>query len=334
MCVQNEITQFISIAYLILCIGLPILYLVAYACHKAKKKYWSKAFVIAIIIFLVLFSVKIIAKVNKCSDCYINNKCEKVIDKDDDTTTTTTKKTTTTESTTTSTTTTTKKVIASSYDKVAEISGEKVSKGQTSKGFDIYEIDGVTYIDGYMIVNKTYTVGSDFVPTDTKNPKVSATSTSQCADCINNTAWKAWNQMKADAAAVGINLWIASGYRSYVTQNNIYNRYVARDGQEKADTYSARPGSSEHQTGLCFDINSPSSSFNGTKEAKWIDQNAYKYGYIIRYPDGKMDETGYKYESWHVRYVGTDLSYILYNDGDWISMENYFGITSKYQDLN
>ena len=60
--------------------------------------------------------------------------------------------------------------------------------------------------------------------------------------------------------------------------------------------------------------------------------NAHKYGFIIRYPDGKTDETGYIYESWHLRYVGTDLSYKLYNNGDWLSMEDYFGITSKYSE--
>ena len=246
------------------------------------------------------------------------------------TSTTTTTRTTT--STTKKTTTTTKKaeeVVTKDYGKVAEIKGTKVDKGSTSKGFSIYEIDGITYVDGYLIANKTYFLPEDYYPLDTYKSAKGKTQT--CNDCINNTVWKAWQDMKAAAKKDGISLWIQSGYRSYVVQQSLYTRYVNRDGQTKADTYSARPGSSEHQTGLCFDINNPSSSFNGTKEAKWIDKNAYKYGFIIRYPEGKMDITGYKYESWHVRYVGTDLSNKLYNNGNWITVEEYFGITSKYK---
>ena len=138
--------------------------------------------------------------------------------------------------------------------------------------------------------------------------------------------------MKADALAVGFNLWIQSGYRPYVLQEKLYNNYVSRDGKAEADRYSARPGYSEHQTGLCFDINNPSKSFNGTEEAKWINDNAYRYGYILRYPKGKESETGYMYESWHVRYVGKELAEKLYNNGDWITLEDYLGITSEYAD--
>lgn len=246
-------------------------------------------------------------------------------------TTPSTTKSTTSTSTTKKTTTTTKKAeegVTKTYDKVKEISGTKEDKGSTSKGFSIYEINGITYVDGYLIANKTYFLPEDYYPLDTYKSAKGKTQT--CNDCINNTVWKAWQDMKAAAKKDGYSLWIQSGYRSYVVQTSLYNRYVARDGQQKADTYSARPGSSEHQTGLCFDINNPSSSFNNTKEAKWIDKNAYKYGFIIRYPEGKMDITGYKYESWHVRYVGTELSTKLYNNGDWITMEEYFGITSKY----
>ena len=248
--------------------------------------------------------------------------------------TTTTKKTTTTTKSTNSTTkktttTTTAQVVNKTYNKVAEIKGTKVDKGKTSKGFSIYEIDGITYVDGYLIANKTYFLPKDYYPLDTYKSAKGKTQT--CNDCINNTVWKAWQDMKAAAKADGYKLWIQSGYRAYVVQQSLYNRYVNRDGQAKADTYSARPGSSEHQTALCFDINNPSSSFDNTKEAKWIDKNAYKYGFIVRYPKGKMDITGYKYESWHVRYVGTELAKKLYNNGDWITMEEYFGITSKYQ---
>lgn len=143
--------------------------------------------------------------------------------------------------------------------------------------------------------------------------------------------------MKDYAKFDGIQLKIGSGYRSYEYQNQIYMNYVARDGAEAADTYSARPGHSEHQTGLAMDICSTNENipciedgFASSAEAKWLNDNCYKYGFILRYPQGKEDKTGYKYESWHLRYVGTDLAKKLYNDGNWITMEEYFNITSQY----
>ena len=129
---------------------------------------------------------------------------------------------------------------------------------------------------------------------------------------------------------MGLNIWIQSGYRPESVQEKLYNNYVARDGKVAADTYSSRPGHSEHQTGLCFDLNSITDAFANTQEGKWVNENAYRYGFIIRFPKGKENETGYKYESWHLRYVGTDLSYKLYNNGNWISLEDYFGVTSEY----
>ncbi len=137
--------------------------------------------------------------------------------------------------------------------------------------------------------------------------------------------------MQADANAVGLSLSIVSGYRSYVTQRNTYNNYVARDGQAVADTYSARPGHSEHQTGLAIDVNSLLVSFENTPEGQWLKDNCYKYGFILRYPKGKDSITGYMYEPWHFRYVGNSLAEQLYNSGDWITLEEYLGINSVYQ---
>lgn len=182
----------------------------------------------------------------------------------------------------------------------------------TSKGFSGYTLDGVTYIDGVLIANKTYSLPSTYgngLKAETQN---------------------AFNEMKAAALADGISIWICSGFRSYKTQKNLYNSYVKRDGQAKADTYSARAGYSEHQSGLAMDINKASSSFNGSPAANWLNNNAYKYGFILRYPDGKINETGYKFESWHYRYVGVELATKLYNDGNWITLEDYYGITSQY----
>ena len=184
----------------------------------------------------------------------------------------------------------------------------------TSKGFKGKVIDGVTYIDDVLIANKTYSLPSDY------------------GNGLTSTTQSAFDKMNADAKSLGLNLWIASGYRSYATQKRLYNNYVSSDGKEAADTYSARPGYSEHQTGLAFDLNSVEESFANTDEGKWVKDNCYRYGLIIRYPKGKESITGYIYEPWHLRYVGVELATKLYNDGNWITLEEYFGVDSKYKD--
>ncbi|MBR2603417.1 MAG: D-alanyl-D-alanine carboxypeptidase family protein [Bacilli bacterium] len=178
----------------------------------------------------------------------------------------------------------------------------KVTKGE----------DGIYYIDGIMIVNKSYPLPETYDPGK-----------------LLPEFMNAYNEMLADATSDGIKLWIQSGYRSYDYQVGLYDMYVKQDGRAKADTYSARPGYSEHQSGLAADINNPSSSFNGTKEAKWLKENCYKYGFIIRFPEGEEEYTGYKYESWHIRYVGKVISNKIHEAGD-ISLEHYYDIESKY----
>ena len=137
-------------------------------------------------------------------------------------------------------------------------------------------------------------------------------------------------EMIRDGNSTGLNIYLSSGFRSYDTQKAIYNRYLSYDSQEEVDTYSARPGHSEHQSGYAFDVNQIDYTFDDTPEAKWLSDNCYKYGFILRYPKGKSDETGYMYESWHFRYVGVELASKLYNNGDWITLEDYYGITSEY----
>ena len=114
-----------------------------------------------------------------------------------------------------------------------------------------------------------------------------------------------------DAVKDGLTLYINSPYRSYSVQSSLYNNYGARDGFSLADTYSARPGFSEHQTGLAFDVTSKSTNFDTfaySNEYEWLQKNAYKYGFILRYPKGKEYITGYQYESWHYRYVGVEIA--------------------------
>ena len=182
----------------------------------------------------------------------------------------------------------------------------------TTKGYTIKKINGAAYIDDILIVNKTYSLPSSF------------------GGELTNEVKNAFNLMNVDAKALGLNLWIQSGYRSYSRQESIYNSYVLNDGQLNADTYSARPGHSEHQTGLAFDLNSIDDSFTYTNEGIWVNNNCYRYGFIIRYPKEKENITGYMHESWHLRYVGTELASKLYNNGDWITLEEYYGITSSY----
>ncbi len=188
----------------------------------------------------------------------------------------------------------------------------------TSKGYTAKVVDGITYIDGVLIANKTYSLPSSYAPG------------------LLSSLQNAFNNLKNDANGAGFNFYIGSGYRSYWDQKIIYNNYVSWDGQANADTYSARPGHSEHQSGLAADIcesNEPaciSSDFDNTNPAKWLNDNCYKYGLIIRYPKGKTGITGYIYESWHLRYVGVELATKLYNGGDWITLEEYYGIDSKY----
>lgn len=169
----------------------------------------------------------------------------------------------------------------------------------------------ITYINGILIANKTYPLPSTYTPG---------------VDPVANAALQ---EMFSAAEADGIKLFVKSGFRSYLTQKSLYNSYVKRDGATAADRYSARAGHSEHQTGLAFDINKANSNFAGSPEANWLAANCYKYGFIIRYPEGKEAITGYIHEPWHIRYLGVDIATAVYNSG--LCLEEYLGITSSYQ---
>jgi len=167
-----------------------------------------------------------------------------------------------------------------------------------------------TYIKGILIVNKTYGLPSTF-----GNGLTAETS-------------NAFAAMQAAAAAAGHNIYISSGFRSFSAQTNVYNKYKANEGQAGADTHSARPGHSEHQSGLAFDLNSITQAFGSTPEGIWTAQNAHLYGFIIRYPQGKEGITGYIWEPWHLRYVGVDVATTLYTSGQ--TLEEYLGVDSVY----
>lgn len=314
-------SKLITYTYLVICLLIPIYYLYLYK-KNVKRPNWKKAFIIAISLYIVLVSVKLIAYFANFEtlNCYINNKCSN---------------TTTKENISTTTTTTTTKVIVdnSKYKAIPLPEGKQEIVGKTSKGYDIVKINGLTYINNLLIANKTYLLTSEYYPKDTHEEVTSKnlTGLNTCKECIINQAFDAWQDMVEAAKLDGISLRIVSGFRSYNCQEILYGNYVNQLGQTAADLTSARAGSSEHQTGLAFDINSSSSSFNTTKEAKWLTSNAYKFGYILRYPDKKEDITGYEFEAWHYRYVGETLAKELYNDGNWITLEEYLGIDSKYK---
>ena len=144
---------------------------------------------------------------------------------------------------------------------------------------------------------------------------------------LNKEAAGYFRQMVDAAKKDGITLKSVSAYRSYSSQKDIYNNYVKRDGQTKADTYSARPGHSEHNTGLAVDINTASTSkhFENSKEYEWLINNSYKYGFILRYPEDKMFITGYKFEPWHYRYFGIETATKLHEMN--VTYEEYLVMT-------
>lgn len=150
---------------------------------------------------------------------------------------------------------------------------------------------------------------------------------------IRSIAESDFESLMTDSAAAGVNLTIVSSYRSYYTQANLYNNYVSTYGQAATDTFSARAGYSEHQTGLAIDFGSNTnvscsldSCFGETTEGKWLLNHAYEYGFILRYPSDKQTITGYKSEPWHYRYVGHDLATQMKNK--FIStLEEFFNIS-------
>lgn len=168
-----------------------------------------------------------------------------------------------------------------------------------------------------VIVNKFYSLDKTFVPTN-----LVYVSANYGYGYVNKTLYENFKLMADDARSNGLNIYIASGYRSYDYQNVLYNQYVSRDGKENADTYSARPGHSEHQTGLAIDLNDISDAFGNTKEFKWLSENAYKYGFILRYPKDYINLTGYVYEPWHYRYVGSDVAKYIYENN--ITFDEYY----------
>ena len=142
---------------------------------------------------------------------------------------------------------------------------------------------------------------------------------------MDETAYRAFVRMANDAEKVGIRLGIVAAYRSYQEQKQVYNDFVNMFGFNITERYVARPGHSEHQTGLALDMrsrNNPNTPFSNTREFIWMKENAHNYGFILRYPRGKEYLTGYNYEPWHWRYVGVRTATYIHENN--ILFEEYF----------
>ncbi len=184
-----------------------------------------------------------------------------------------------------------------------------------SEGLENY-VEGQVplYVDDILIVNKDFNLPSNFT---TK---------------LQREVTEQFNIMKEDARKDGLIISLKSGFRNNAMQRTLYNGYIQKFGIERASRSSAKPGHSEHESGLAIDISNGSSAnigswFNDTPQAKWLYENAHKYGFILRYPEGKEDITGYKYEAWHYRYVSLKHS-VNFNQNN-LTLEEYVGLTQK-----
>lgn len=205
---------------------------------------------------------------------------------------------------------------------------EKKGQGPGATNYDAIEVvaqpEAIT-----VLVNKRNKLPDNYEPADLVYPDVPFIFAEKLDKRkMRAEAADALEKLFAGAASDGIYLAGVSGYRSKATQEVLYNNYVKKDGTEAADRYSARPGHSEHQTGLTMDISGSTGKcaaqdcFADTPEAAWLAEHAYKYGFIIRYPEGKEHITGYKYEPWHLRFVGTDIAKQIHEQG--ITFEEYY----------
>jgi D-alanyl-D-alanine carboxypeptidase len=182
--------------------------------------------------------------------------------------------------------------------------------------------------DGYLIlVNKQNYLPSDYIPEDLEGLKYYAKDRSPDARFLRKTAADHFHEMVEAAQEEDIDIVSTTAYRSYAFQKNLYTSYVSTKGQEEADKVSAKPGSSEHQTGLSADLSTSEinyvngSAFGTSAAGKWIAEHCWEYGFIVRYPDGLEDITGYTYEPWHVRYVGMVAAKEIYKED--ITLEEY-----------
>ncbi|MGO4545282.1 M15 family metallopeptidase [Paenibacillus sp. 2TAB23] len=180
-----------------------------------------------------------------------------------------------------------------------------------------------------VLVNKQRKLPEDYNPSDLVYPEVAFIFSEKLEKRkLRQEAAVALEELFSAAEDDSILLAGVSAYRSHNTQKTLFERYVKRDGLEKARTYSAFPGTSEHETGLAIDVSgsdgkcAAADCFADTKEALWLAEHADEYGFIVRYPEGKEEITGYQYEPWHLRFVGKELAAELSESGE--TLEEYY----------
>ena len=163
--------------------------------------------------------------------------------------------------------------------------------------------------DEPLLINKFNRVRDDFKPKNLVTIECRYVATEETVD--------AYKMLTGDLKKEGMKIYVVSSYRDIKYQNRLYNNYLKSDKKEVVDTYSSRPGFSEHHTGRALDVSQVSGNLNvfeGSPEAKWVYENAYKYGFIVRYKENQMDVTGYIFEPWHIVYVGKDISQTMHDE--------------------
>ncbi len=225
----------------------------------------------------------------------------------------------------------------STTKKDTSVTVQKPAK-QTPKPVVVPSFDKTQYSETdpasiWVVVNKSHPLSpKSYTPTDLVLPKVRQRIPGATEMKMRLPAATALEELFAGAKSAGYGLVVSTAYRGYSYQKSLYNSYASKDGTAKADTYSARPGYSEHQTGLAVDIRDQSGTcsleqcFSTVPSAKWLAANAYKYGFILRYTKDKVAITGYEYEPWHFRYVGKELATEMHRLGI-ETLEEFFSIS-------
>lgn len=182
-----------------------------------------------------------------------------------------------------------------------------------------------------LLANKKHRLPEGYEPSDLTAVTIT---TVNSGVMMRKEAEEALEKMAAAAAADGVTLKISSAYRSEAYQRSLYEGYQAQYGTERADRISSRPGYSDHQTGLAADFVQGDGSMDGwnfveafeeTEEGIWLAAHAHEYGFILRYPKGKEEITGYTYEPWHFRYIGVEYATAMYELDPNLTFEEYFG---------
>jgi zinc D-Ala-D-Ala carboxypeptidase len=221
-----------------------------------------------------------------------------------------------------------------------QTSSNGIAPGEPAPSFNKKQFSLTDPTSLWVVANKQRPLNpATYAPSDLVVPNIPLAATTNMEKQVRKDMAAALETMVSAGNQQGVKLNLQSGYRSYNFQVNLYNRYVQQQGKAVADSQSARPGYSEHQTGWAADLGSVdnpncdvAACFGDTADGKWLAANAYKYGFIIRYPKGMDNVTGYIYEPWHVRYVGTALSTEMHNRGI-ATLEEFFG-TGNAPDYN